>query len=142
MHETLPYERLAEIARRTLGIPTLATRGSDRLDFHEVAAASVLEALRLAYQAGTPATPAALSGGMHMSDITILVSKEKIDHFSKQLDYEVLAFATREEFENCTTETEIKKRIHAKFRDYQDAFDYAHRLGNSNVYYYKVILRA
>ena len=43
---------LAAIARRVLRIPTLADRGSDRLDFHEVGVHSLREALRLAYQAG------------------------------------------------------------------------------------------
>jgi hypothetical protein len=43
---------LEGIARRALGIPTLRTRRSDRLDFREVAVWSLLEALRLAYAAG------------------------------------------------------------------------------------------
>jgi hypothetical protein len=43
---------LASIARRTLQIPTLESRKSDRLDFHEVAVWELLKALRLAYRAG------------------------------------------------------------------------------------------
>ena len=43
---------LASIARRTLQIPTLDARNSDRLDFHEVSVWELLKALRLAYRAG------------------------------------------------------------------------------------------
>jgi len=43
---------LEAIAREMLGIETLATRNSDRLDFHEVSVWSLLEALRLAYSSG------------------------------------------------------------------------------------------
>ncbi len=43
---------LASIAMRTMDIPTLDTRNSDGLDFHEVAAWELLNALRLAYRAG------------------------------------------------------------------------------------------
>jgi hypothetical protein len=46
---------LAGIARRVLQIPTLAGRGADRLDFHEVGVHALREALRLAYQAGLTA---------------------------------------------------------------------------------------
>ena len=47
-HEAL----LAKIARDVLGIETLKTRRSDRLDFHEVAVWTMKEALRRAYFAG------------------------------------------------------------------------------------------
>lgn len=43
---------LASIAMRTLQIPTLDARNSDRLDFHEVSVWELLKALRLAYRAG------------------------------------------------------------------------------------------
>jgi hypothetical protein len=43
---------LASIARRIMDIPTLETRKSDSLDFHEVAVWEVLSALRLAYRTG------------------------------------------------------------------------------------------
>ena len=43
---------LASIARRVFQIPTLESRKSDSLDFHEVAVWDVLQALRLAYRAG------------------------------------------------------------------------------------------
>jgi hypothetical protein len=48
-------KRLAEIARRILGIPTLDLRKADRLDFHEVGVHNLLQALRLAYRAGQEA---------------------------------------------------------------------------------------
>ncbi len=44
--------QLASIARRTMQIPTLDARNSDRLDFHEVSVWEILKALRLAYRAG------------------------------------------------------------------------------------------
>lgn len=46
---------LASIARRTMDIPTLDARNSDRLDFHEVSVWEILRALRLAYRAGQSA---------------------------------------------------------------------------------------
>ena len=45
-------EELATIARRRLGIPTLAYRNMDDLDFHEVSVGGLLDALRAAYRAG------------------------------------------------------------------------------------------
>ena len=48
---------LASIARRTLRIPTLEARNSDRLDFHEVSVWELLTALRLAYRAGQSSEP-------------------------------------------------------------------------------------
>jgi hypothetical protein len=50
-----PEALLAELARRHLGIETLATRDSDRLDFHEVAVWAVRDALAAAYEAGRKA---------------------------------------------------------------------------------------
>ena len=47
--------RLSRIARDRLGIQTLLTRGSDRLDFHEVAVSCLLDALRAAFDAGAAA---------------------------------------------------------------------------------------
>jgi hypothetical protein len=44
--------KLASIARRVLQIPTLESRKSDRLDFHEISVWELLKALRLAYRAG------------------------------------------------------------------------------------------
>jgi hypothetical protein len=43
---------LASIVRRTMNVPTLEARNSDRLDFHEVSVWELLRALRLAYRAG------------------------------------------------------------------------------------------
>lgn len=43
---------LEEIARRHLGLETLATRNSDRLDFHDMAVWSMRAALEAAYEAG------------------------------------------------------------------------------------------
>ena len=52
-----PLDTLFEtIAREVLQIPTLATRGRDALDFHEVGVLSLKEALHLAYLAGCTAT--------------------------------------------------------------------------------------
>lgn len=45
--------QLSRIAREHLGIETLETRKSDRLDFHDLAVWSIREALRAAYQAGS-----------------------------------------------------------------------------------------
>jgi hypothetical protein len=51
--ETNPIIRAFEaIARETLGIETLETRRSDRLDFHDVSVWGVLEALTRAYELG------------------------------------------------------------------------------------------
>jgi len=48
-------QKMAEIARRVFRVPTLEPRNSDRLDFHEVGVGQILDALRLAYQAGRDA---------------------------------------------------------------------------------------
>ena len=45
-------KRIAAIAKDVLDIPTLETRKSDRLDFHEVSVWCLKEALEAAYQAG------------------------------------------------------------------------------------------
>ena len=45
-------QTIAMIARNLLDIETLETRQSDHLDFHEVAAWSLKEALEAAYRAG------------------------------------------------------------------------------------------
>lgn len=47
---------LADIASEHLGIPSLATRTSDALDFHDVAVWCVLSALRAAYEMGLAAS--------------------------------------------------------------------------------------
>jgi len=44
--------RVEQIARQLLDIPTLAERGSDALDFHEVSVQQIKLALRVAYEAG------------------------------------------------------------------------------------------
>lgn len=43
---------LVQIARRRLGMDSLETRRSDRLDFHEVAVWNILAALQDAFEAG------------------------------------------------------------------------------------------
>ena len=43
---------IERIARDHLGVETLETRGSDRLDFHEVSAEGIRRALLAAYMAG------------------------------------------------------------------------------------------
>ncbi len=47
---------LETIARDVLNIPTLATRGRDALDFHDVGVVSLKRALARAYAAGCEAT--------------------------------------------------------------------------------------
>ena len=49
-------ETLADIARRVLNMPTLETRNSDGLDFHDVAVWQVREALEEAWRAGAAST--------------------------------------------------------------------------------------
>ena len=51
-HEVKVDAELASVARRILDIPTLETRKSDALDFHEVSVRQLLAALRLAYRTG------------------------------------------------------------------------------------------
>ena len=50
--DTKIYTVLSEIARTEMDIDTLETQRSDRLDFHEVAVWSVLNALEAAYIQG------------------------------------------------------------------------------------------
>jgi hypothetical protein len=49
---------ISDLAKRHLGIATLETRRSDRLDFHEVAVWAVRDALRAAWEAGRAAASA------------------------------------------------------------------------------------
>ena len=51
-HEVAVDAELASVARRILNIPTLETRRSDGLDFHEVSVWQLLAALRLAHRMG------------------------------------------------------------------------------------------
>lgn len=60
----------------------------------------------------------------------------------KKCDYEVLAFVTEHEWDTCNLESEMKKRIRAKFREYDHAEEYAQKLLIRSPYYHKVILRA
>ncbi len=48
---------LERIARESLGIPTLETRNSDALDFHDVSVWSIKAALEQAYAAGRRHAP-------------------------------------------------------------------------------------
>jgi hypothetical protein len=54
-----PADLIAGIAKTQLGIETLETRNSDRLDFHEVAVWQVKAALETAYRHGAPTAPPA-----------------------------------------------------------------------------------
>lgn len=47
--------KLTTIAREALGLETLETRNSDRLDFHDTAVWCIKEALERAYEAGRQA---------------------------------------------------------------------------------------
>lgn len=47
-----PTQTINQIARKTLGLKTLETRNSDRLDFQDLHVASIKAALLAAYQAG------------------------------------------------------------------------------------------
>jgi len=49
---------LEKIAKQHLGIDTLKTRHSDRLDFHDIAVWSILEALKAAYELGKKSSKA------------------------------------------------------------------------------------
>lgn len=44
--------RLEQIAKQVLQVPTLASRGVDALDFHELSVGQIQLALRAAYEAG------------------------------------------------------------------------------------------
>lgn len=59
----------------------------------------------------------------------------------KRCDYEVLGFYTRGQWDNCVSEKDIKACIQAKFRDYDDAEEYAKKLLTRSPYFFKVLLR-
>jgi hypothetical protein len=56
-----PDQLLSEIAREHLSIPTLDTRKSDSLDFHDVAVWQISTALKAAYDAGAKEGPHSVS---------------------------------------------------------------------------------
>ena len=55
-------QQLEAIAKEVLNVPTLETRKSDSLDFHDVAVWCLKEALEAAYQAGLEAAGKARKG--------------------------------------------------------------------------------
>ena len=56
-------QALEQIARKHLGIDTLASRNSDRLDFHDHAVWSIEAALKAAFNAGQQAAGQGKKGG-------------------------------------------------------------------------------
>ena len=48
----MPHPTLDHIAQTLLGLETLNTRNSDRLDFHDVAVWNIKAALQAAFEAG------------------------------------------------------------------------------------------
>ena len=54
---TNTHSRITDIAAKLLGISTLTTRNSDRVDFHELAVWQVEAALTAAFEAGRQAAP-------------------------------------------------------------------------------------
>lgn len=58
---------LETIAREELAIPTLATRGRDALDFHDVGVVSLKRALRRSYVAGCDAMAKQLIASLTIS---------------------------------------------------------------------------
>jgi len=76
------------IAKRVLDIPTLETRKSDQLDFHDLAVWSVLEALRLAYAAG--AEHANESGQQMANSLRVVALDERIRNWLADNDPKAL----------------------------------------------------
>jgi hypothetical protein len=66
---------LTDIAVSHLNIPTLRTRRSDRLDFHDVSVWAVRSALKAAYDAGSTNAPAAANA---RSDLPIPFDRYEI----------------------------------------------------------------
>lgn len=77
-----------------------------------------------------------------MANFDNLVPKNKQGVLGKSgtLNYEVVVFHTEHEYDTTETEAEVKKRIMAKFKDYDDALAYAQSKLNSPVY--RVVLRS
>ena len=69
-----------------------------------------------------------------------LVPPAKQDHLAKKLEYEVLVFYTKLEYETCELESEFKKKIFAKFRDYNYAMEFANRIKFKG--YHLIMVRA
>lgn len=72
--------------------------------------------------------------------LTILVQPNE-RRLEKRTAYEILVFITETEWNNCQDEKEMKKRIFAKFRSYNDAEEYGQKLILNNLAYFKVLLR-
>ena len=68
-------EILSEIAQKHLGIPTLETRKSDRLDFHDVAVWSVRDALAAAFESGAQSR----SGALELAHEPARTMKQQVD---------------------------------------------------------------
>lgn len=72
--------------------------------------------------------------------LTVLVPP-KARTLRKRCEYEILVFVTECEWDTAEDETEMKKRIWAKFRSYDDAEQYAQQLLVKQPYFHKVVLR-
>jgi len=78
---------LTGIARRHLNIPTLATRNSDSLDFHDVSASGIRAALAAAYEAG--ARSAAGAAPETLAALEYVRAVLKLRHLDEASDDEV-----------------------------------------------------
>jgi hypothetical protein len=117
-----------------------------------VAGAEVNSIGQTEYQSGT-ARCIVCNGGEHIfgkdlydtvqTPVENLVPPEKRDHLGPigKTPYEVLLFVTRREYLNIGNVKNTTKRIYAKFRDYQEALEYAQKKAVDPTYYH-VILRA
>ncbi len=73
----------------------------------------------------------------------VILVPPKERNLRKRCEFEVLAFVTEHEWDTCEDEAEMKKRIRAKFRSYDEAEEYAQKtLLSTHSYYFKVLLRA
>ena len=77
-----------------------------------------------------------------MGTLQNLVPNNDRDHLKKRCDYEVLCFYTNQEYQETPNEEKyLRKKIFAKFRDYQEALEYAKKKSKEPIYYL-VILRS
>lgn len=80
--------------------------------------------------------------GEELDRIDNLTPRNMIDTLQKQCKFEVLVFYTQHEYDTTLREVDLKKKIFAKFRDYNAAEAYAQQLIMGNVHLYKVVIRA
>ncbi len=105
-------EQLADLARKHLGIATLETRNSDRLDFHELSVGQIKAALKAAYEAGQNAPLVQEARNNELIDAAIKLLDARNNHMVTALEWDALQMAVASERTPMIDPTDILDVTH------------------------------